>query len=69
MMYWKKTGEKIIKKCKKNNYRIIESYNYNGIEGYVYSYLLQDYKGKNTYITTGDRNYFLIEEYIKKLEK
>ena len=68
MSYWKKYGERIIKRCKKYNYRIVEDYKYNDIEGYVYSYILQDYNGENTLKIADDRTYFLIEQHIKKLE-
>ena len=68
MSYWKKQGSKIIKKCKKYNYRIVENYNYNDIDGYVYSYILQDYNGENTLEIADNRTYFLIEQHVKKLE-
>lgn len=68
MSYFRKHGEKIIKRCKKHNYRILERYNYNEIEGFVYSYVLQDYNGKNTLEIADDRTYFLIEQHVKKLE-
>ena len=44
-MYYKKSGSKQLKQCKKYNYRIFENYNYSEMGGYEYYYVITDYKG------------------------